>query len=74
MKKLILSLFVACLALTVNAEDGHQLWLRFQPVNKAKVTTPKQTPVINTARQELETYYQGICRHDFGLVLEQILH
>ena len=37
MKKLILSLFVACLALTANAEDGHQLWLRFQPVNKAKV-------------------------------------
>lgn len=59
MKKLILSLFVACLTLTASAEDGHQLWLRFQPVNKAKVTTPKQTPVINTARQELETYYQG---------------
>ena len=59
MKKLILSLFVACLALTASAEDGHQLWLRYQPVNKAKVTTPKQTPVINVARQELETYFQG---------------
>ena len=59
MKKLILSLFVACLALTASAEDGHQLWLRYQPVNKAKVTTPKQTPVIDVARQELETYYQG---------------
>ena len=59
MKKLILSLFVACLALTASAEDGHQLWLRYQPVNKAKVTTPKQTPVINTAQKELETYYQG---------------
>ena len=58
MKKLIL-LFVACLALTASAEDGHQLWLRYQPVNKAKVTTPKQTPVINVARQELETYFQG---------------
>ena len=59
MKKLILSLFVAGLTLTASAEDGHQLWLRFQPVNKAKVITSKQTPVINTARQELETYYQG---------------
>lgn len=59
MKKLILSLFVACLTLTASAEDGHQLWLRFQPVNKAKVITSQQTPVINTARQELETYYQG---------------
>ena len=59
MKKLILSLFVAGLALTASAEDGHELWLRWQPMNKAKVITPKQTPVINTARQELETYYQG---------------
>ena len=46
-------------SLCVSAEDGHQLWLRYQPVNKAKVTTPKQTPVINMARQELEMYYQG---------------
>ena len=46
-------------SLCVSAEDGHQLWLRYQPVNKAKVSTPKQTPVINMARQELETYYQG---------------
>ena len=59
MKKLLLSLFIAGLALTASAEDGHQLWLRYQPVNKAKVTTPKLSPVINTARQELETYYQG---------------
>ena len=46
-------------SLCASAEDGHQLWLRYQPVNKAKVTTPQQTPVINIARQELETYYQG---------------
>ena len=67
MKKLILSflhfyiftLFIACLALTANAEDGHQLWLRYQPVNKAKVTTDRLSPVILTAKQELETYYQG---------------
>ena len=59
MKKLILSLFVACLALTVSAEDGHQLWLRYQPVNKAQVTTDKLSPTIQIAKQELETYYNG---------------
>ena len=59
MKKLLLSLFVAGLALTANAEDGHQLWLRYQPVNKAQVTTEKQSPTIQIAKQELETYYNG---------------
>ena len=58
MKRILLSLFIL-FSLHSVAEDGHQLWLRYQPVNKAKVTTPKQTPVINMARQELEMYYQG---------------
>ena len=59
MKKLLLSLFVTSLALTASAEDGHQLWLRYQPVNKAQVTTEKQSPTIQIAKQELETYYNG---------------
>ena len=33
------------------AEDGHQLWLRFQPINKAQVTGPECT-----AAQELRAY------------------
>lgn len=41
------------------AEDGHQLWLRYQPVNQAKVTCNRQSPTIDIARQELQTYYQG---------------
>ena len=36
------------------AEDGHQLWLRYQPVNKAKVTGP-----LCIAAEELAKYYQG---------------
>ena len=45
---------------TAGAEDGHQLWLRYQPVNKAKVTTTeKLSPTINIAKQELETFYNG---------------
>ena len=52
--------FLICMALPGHAEDGHQLWLRYQPVNKAKVTTTeKLSPTIQIAKQELETYYNG---------------
>ena len=52
--------FLICMALPGHAEDGHQLWLRYQPVNKAKVTTTeKLSPTIQIAKQELETYYKG---------------
>ena len=39
------------LPFSVSAEDGHQLWLRYQAVNKAKVTGPECI-----AAQELRTY------------------
>ena len=59
MKRHLLSLFISLVALTATAEDGHQLWLRYQPVNQAKVTCNRQSPTIDIARQELQTYYQG---------------
>ncbi len=45
--------------LSAAADDGHQLWLRYQPVNQAKVISDVQSPTIAIARQELETYYTG---------------
>ena len=42
------------LPFSMKAEDGHQLWLRYQPVNQAKVTGPECL-----AAQELRTYFQG---------------
>ena len=59
MKRILLSLFMTVLAVGASAEDGHQLWLRLQPVNKAKVKCNRQSPTIDVARQELETYYPG---------------
>ena len=59
MKKIFLLSLLLATTLFVSAEDGHQLWLRYQPVNKAKVTTEKQSPTIQIAKQELETYYNG---------------
>ena len=58
MKKILLSLFVL-FDLYAAAEDGHQLWLRYQPVNLAKVSCDRQSPTIDIVRQELQTYYKG---------------
>ena len=54
MKKLALLLMAMVFAGMAKAEDGHQLWLRYQPINKAKVTGPECI-----AAQELRAYYQG---------------
>ncbi len=59
MKKLLLSLFMFVMAQSVMAEDGHQLWLRYKPVNKTQVTAERLSPTINIVKQELETYYDG---------------
>ena len=59
MKQLILSLFTIMATISISAEDGHQLWLRYQPVNKAQVVCDSKSPTIDIAKQELETYYPG---------------
>ena len=62
MKRLFIISFVLCatmMAVTASAEDGHLLWLRYQPANQAQVTTGKMSPTIELAKQELETYWQG---------------
>ena len=47
-------LLALMLILTARAEDGSQLWLRYQSVNKATVTGGKCT-----AAEELRQYYNG---------------
>lgn len=51
MKKLALLLMAMVFVGMAKAEDGHQLWLRYQPINKAKVTGPECI-----AAQELRAY------------------
>ena len=58
-KALTVALLLTAFATTSVAEDGHQLWLRYQPVNKAKVIAEKSSPTISVAKQELETYFNG---------------
>ena len=54
MKRITLFLWVLASVCMAKAEDGSLLWLRYQPVNKAKVTGPDCL-----AAEELRTYYQG---------------
>ena len=51
MKKLSLLILAMVIAGMAKAEDGHQLWLRQTPVNKAVVNGPECV-----AAQELRTY------------------
>ncbi len=51
MKRLTIFVFVMLFVGMAKAEDGHQLWLRQAPVNKAVVTGPECL-----AAQELRTY------------------
>ena len=54
MKRFALFLLVLVSVSMAKAEDGSQLWLRYRPLNKAKVSGPECL-----AAEELRTYYQG---------------
>ena len=54
MRKLTLLILTMVFVQLTKAEDGHQLWLRYQPVNKAKVTGPECL-----AADKLRAYFLG---------------
>ena len=54
MRKLTLLILTMVFVQITKAEDGHQLWPRYQPVNKAKVTGPECL-----AADKLRTYFLG---------------
>lgn len=70
MRRLLLSLFLVSLSLSSWAEDGHQLWLRYQPLNRCNVTATTTSPTIDIARHELETYSD---RPRFTLLLDDTM-
>ena len=59
MKKLLLSVLVIVTVSFAKAEDGHRLWLRYNPFHTALVEAPAGSPTISIAQGELEKYYQG---------------
>ena len=59
MKKTLFLLATMLFCIAASAEDGHDLWLRYNEVNKAKVTANKQSATIDIAISELKHYWQG---------------
>lgn len=43
----------------LKAEDGSQLWLRYEKVNTCKVITSEKSATVDIAVRELSDYYQG---------------
>ena len=48
---------VGCLPM--QAEDGSQLWLRYDKVSTCRVITSEKSPTVDIAVRELSDYYQG---------------
>jgi alpha-glucuronidase len=58
--KAVLNIFILFVfAISSNAEDGHDLWLRQQKPNPVKVVCPRQSATLDIARKELEQGWQG---------------
>ena len=60
MKKGILFCLLLVFSLWINAEDGHQLWLRYDRIGTAEVIMPrKMSATLSIAKEELRKYYKG---------------
>ena len=58
MKKTLVLIITLILCLGASAEDGHQLWLRYQQTH-AQVNAPQGGDILNTACRELRNYWLG---------------
>ncbi len=59
MKNLTIIFLLLFLVPSLKAENGHQLWLRYQTPEPVKIVCSEQSATLNIARQELEQGWQG---------------
>jgi len=60
MKKIILLLIIiTATSHFLKAEDGHQLWLRNTAAKQVKVVSPRKSPVLTIAVQEIKNGWLG---------------
>jgi len=57
-------------AISVKAENGHDLWLRKQTAHMVNVVCKKQSPMLNIARQELRRGWLGRAGASFTLTIK----
>ncbi|MBK5272509.1 MAG: alpha-glucuronidase, partial [Bacteroidia bacterium] len=59
MKKTILNIFFILTILSLNAQYGHELWLRNKTAVPVTIVCAKNSPTLSIARQELQQGWQG---------------
>ncbi|MBK5269388.1 MAG: hypothetical protein JJE22_00105, partial [Bacteroidia bacterium] len=59
MKKTIFNIFFILTILSLNAQDGHELWLRNKTAVPVTIVCAKNSPTLSIARQELQQGWQG---------------
>jgi alpha-glucuronidase len=59
MKTIVGTLFALCILLRLQAENGHQLWLRARTARPVKIICNFNSPTLSIARQELQQGWQG---------------
>lgn len=62
--------FFVLLSFNLQAEDGHDLWLRGKGTNSVKVICSKKSPTLSIAMQELRQGWQGKANEKIELVVK----
>jgi alpha-glucuronidase len=69
-KVVIIFSFIVFSILTIQAEDGHSLWLRGKTANPVKVICSKKSPTLGIAIQELQQGWQGNTNEEMKLIVK----
>ena len=59
MKTILLTITFLAAAITIAAQDGHELWLRPVKANAVNVICKKNSPALSIAKEELADRWQG---------------
>lgn len=70
MKKIHSIVILIFLTLCLNAEDGHKLWLRYSSPKPLNVVSPKNSPTLTLAKQELQNGWMGEREASVNLVIK----
>ncbi len=59
MKKTVFSTLLCCITFVLNAQKGHELWLRSRKPQPVTIVCRENSPILGIARKELQEGWQG---------------
>ena len=71
MKTIIFNIFFLLTFLTLNAQDGHQLWLRDKKAIAVDIICKQNSPTLTIARRELQDDWQGAPGATISLIIKK---